>query len=117
MPDGSGQRPSRAKRPGTRRSTRQTSTVPARNGRSPVLRDRLTFLAERWTTEAGLSQKQLAERVHTKQPSIARLERARVLPKLDLLQRVARALGAEVVVSFRRIPSNRRRNRVASATR
>src|SRR5437660_122639 len=51
--------------------------------------------------KAGLSQKQLAERVHTKQPSIARLERARVLPKLDLLQRVARALGAEVVVTFR----------------
>ena len=67
--------------------------------------------------QAGLSQKQLAERVHTKQPSIARLERARVLPKLDLLQRVARALGAEVVVSFRRIPSNPRRNRVANATR
>src|SRR5882724_3705112 len=67
--------------------------------------------------QAGLSQKQLAERVHTKQPSIARLERARVLPKLDLLQRVARALGAEVVVSFRRIPSNPRRNRVASAIR
>ena len=45
---------------------------------------------------AGLSQKELAERVHTKQPSIARMERARVLPKLDLLQRVARALGARL---------------------
>jgi hypothetical protein len=41
MPDGSGQRPSRAKRPGTRRSTRQTHPVPARNGRSAVIRDRL----------------------------------------------------------------------------
>ena len=40
MPDGSGQRPSRAKRPGTRRSTRQT-TLPVRNGRSGVIRERL----------------------------------------------------------------------------
>lgn len=67
--------------------------------------------------KAGLSQKQLAERVHTKQPSIARLERARVLPRLDLLQRVARALGAEVVVSFRRIQSSPRRSRAESASR
>lgn len=67
--------------------------------------------------QAGLSQKQLAERVHTKQPSIARLERARVLPKLDLLQRVARALGAEVMVSFRRVRSSPRRSRVASAAK
>jgi hypothetical protein len=41
MPDGSGQRPSRAKRPGTRRSTRQTTPLPVRNGRSAVIRDRL----------------------------------------------------------------------------
>ena len=52
--------------------------------------------------KAGLSQKQLAERVRTKQPSIARLEGARAWPKLDLLQRVAHALGAEMIVSFRR---------------
>jgi ribosome-binding protein aMBF1 (putative translation factor) len=60
--------------------------------------------------KAGLSQKQLAERVRTKQPSIARLEGARAWPRLDLLQRVARALGAEMSVSFhqpRRIPHRR----------
>jgi len=67
--------------------------------------------------KAGLSQKQLAERVHTKQPSIARLERARVLPKLDFLQRVARPLGTEVVVSFRRVHPVGRRSRAASASR
>jgi len=61
--------------------------------------------------KAGLSQKQLAERVRTKQPSIARLEAARAWPKLDLLQRVARALGAEMVVSFRRPHAVSRRNR------
>lgn len=58
--------------------------------------------------KAGLSQKQLAERVRTKQPSIARIERARTLPRLDLLQRVAHALGAEMVVSFRRVQRARR---------
>jgi ribosome-binding protein aMBF1 (putative translation factor) len=58
--------------------------------------------------KAGLSQKQLAERVKTKQPSIARLEGARAWPKLDLLQRVARALGAEMIVSFRRPAAGRR---------
>ena len=61
--------------------------------------------------KAGLSQKQLAERVRTKQPSIARLESARAWPKLDLLQRVARALGAEMVVSFRRPHAAGRRSR------
>jgi ribosome-binding protein aMBF1 (putative translation factor) len=61
--------------------------------------------------KAGLSQKQLAERVRTKQPSIARLEGARAWPKLDLLQRVARALGAEMIVSFRRRQVVGRRNR------
>jgi HTH-type transcriptional regulator/antitoxin HipB len=58
--------------------------------------------------KAGLSQEQLAKRVRTKQPSIARMENARTVPKLDLLQRVARALGAEMVVSFRRVQAARR---------
>jgi ribosome-binding protein aMBF1 (putative translation factor) len=61
--------------------------------------------------KAGLSQKQLAERVKTKQPSIARLEGARAWPRLDLLQRVARALGAEMIVSFRRPHAAGRRSR------
>jgi len=64
--------------------------------------------------KAGLSQKQLAERVKTKQPSIARMEGARAWPRLDLLQRVARALGAEMVVGFRR-PRAGRRNRERDA--
>ena len=71
------------------------------------LAQQLKALRER----AGLSQKQLAERVHTKQPSIARLEGARAWPKLDLLQRVARALGAEMIVSFRRPHAAGRRSR------
>jgi len=45
-----------------------------------------------------LSQAQLAARVGTKQPAIARLESGRYLPRLDLLARVAAALGARLDV-------------------
>ncbi len=65
-------------------------------------------LAQQLKALRGLSQKQLAERVKTKQPSIARLEGARAWPRLDLLQRVARALGAEMIVGFRRPRAGRR---------
>jgi transcriptional regulator with XRE-family HTH domain len=46
----------------------------------------------------GLAQQQLAERVGTRQPSIARLESGREEPKLGFLRRVAEALGAKVEV-------------------
>jgi len=46
----------------------------------------------------GLTQQQLAERVGTRQPSIARLESGREEPKLGFLRRVAEALGAKVEV-------------------
>jgi DNA-binding XRE family transcriptional regulator len=46
----------------------------------------------------GLSQAELAQRVGTKQPSIARLESGRDEPTLSLLRRVAEALGARLEV-------------------
>jgi transcriptional regulator with XRE-family HTH domain len=46
----------------------------------------------------GLTQQQLAERVGTRQPSIARLESGREEPKLGFLRRVAEALGARLEV-------------------
>ena len=46
----------------------------------------------------GLTQEQLAEKVGTKQPSIARLESGRSTPSLDFLQRVAEALDAQVEI-------------------
>ena len=52
-------------------------------------------------TEQGLSQKELAERVHTGQPNISRLERANSNPSLHFLQRVAEALGSELEVRFK----------------
>jgi transcriptional regulator with XRE-family HTH domain len=48
----------------------------------------------------GLTQEQLAAKVGTKQPSIARLESGRSVPNLDFLCRVAAALGARVLVQI-----------------
>lgn len=48
----------------------------------------------------NLSQAELAERVGTKQPAIARLESGRVVPRLDLLQKIAAALGLELELRF-----------------
>ena len=49
---------------------------------------------------AGLSQVELARRAGTSQPSIARLERGLVSPTVISLDRIARALGAELVIDF-----------------
>ena len=46
----------------------------------------------------GLSQKQVAELVGTKQPSIARLESGQVAPRLSFLKRVVEALGGTLTV-------------------
>ncbi len=48
----------------------------------------------------GLTQKELAERIGTKQASISRLERASYKPNLGFLQRVAEALNARVEIRF-----------------
>jgi DNA-binding XRE family transcriptional regulator len=50
--------------------------------------------------QSQLSQAELAERVGTKQPAIARLESGRVVPRLDLLQKIAAALGRELEIRF-----------------
>src|SRR5260221_4366153 len=47
---------------------------------------------------AGLTQGELAARAGTKQPNIARLESGRVVPRLALLQKIARALGRRLDV-------------------
>jgi transcriptional regulator with XRE-family HTH domain len=48
----------------------------------------------------GLSQRELAERLGTTQSAVARLEAGNVSPSLPTLDRVAEALGVELVVSF-----------------
>ena len=49
----------------------------------------------------GLTQQQLAEMLHTKQASIARLESGSSLPSLSTVRRVAEALDAEFDIVLR----------------
>ena len=44
----------------------------------------------------GISQKELAELVGTKQPSIARLESGNTVPSFSFLNRIAQALGTSL---------------------
>ena len=56
----------------------------------------------------GISQAELARRLATSQSAIARLEAGGVDPKLATLDRLSRALGADLVVELRpREPINR----------
>jgi transcriptional regulator with XRE-family HTH domain len=48
----------------------------------------------------GLSQRELAERLGTTQSAVARLEAGNVSPTLPTLDKVAEALGVELVISF-----------------
>ena len=48
----------------------------------------------------GLSQRELAERLGTTQSAVARPEAGDVSPSLPTLDKVAEALGVELVVSF-----------------
>ena len=53
----------------------------------------------------GLSQRELAEKIGSTQPAIARLEAGGVAPSIDTLERIAGALGATLVVDFAISPS------------
>ena len=49
----------------------------------------------------GLTQEELAKKLHTKQASIARLESGSSLPSLSTVKRVAEALDAELDIVVR----------------
>ncbi|MFJ8017684.1 helix-turn-helix domain-containing protein [Streptomyces sp. NPDC096339] len=51
-------------------------------------------------TSLGWSQRRLAETAGMRQPHVSRLEAAKSLPSLDVLRRVAEAMGADLVVSL-----------------
>jgi len=51
-------------------------------------------------TAAGLAQTELARRMGTTQPGIARVEAGGSTPTLDLLDRVGKALGVELTLSI-----------------
>lgn len=57
---------------------------------------------------AGVSQAELAQRAGTSQPSIARLEKGQVSPTVITLDRIARALGTELVIDFEPGPEGNR---------
>lgn len=60
----------------------------------------------RWRRQAGLSQGELAAAVGTRQPQIARIERGRQSPRLDTLQAILAACGAELRAEARRRPAD-----------
>lgn len=51
-------------------------------------------------TEINMTQKELAEKIGTKQSSIARLESGNYNPTIQFLQKVANALGKKLCISF-----------------
>ena len=48
-----------------------------------------------------MTQRELAARAKTTQSAIARLESGGVIPKLDLLEKIAAAMGLRLTVDFR----------------
>ena len=50
--------------------------------------------------EKGLSQKELAEKIGTKQSAISRLENGDYNPSVELLSKIAKALDKELVIKF-----------------
>ena len=51
--------------------------------------------------QRGFTQKELAARIGSSQPALARLEAGGVTPSFDTLHRIAEALGLELVVDLR----------------
>ncbi len=51
--------------------------------------------------EKGLTQAEVAKRMHTKQSVISRVENARTVPSLSFLKRLAQVLNASLRVQFK----------------
>lgn len=66
-----------------------------------VVRATIAVMVKRARTQAGLTQAQLAVRAKTTQAVVARIEGGSAFtPSLDLLDRIARALGGRLSVEF-----------------
>ncbi|MDI6710282.1 MAG: helix-turn-helix domain-containing protein [Thermoanaerobacterales bacterium] len=61
----------------------------------------LAGLLIRLRNEAGLSQAELARRVGTTQSAIARMESGKVIPRLESLNKIARACGKRLEIQAR----------------
>lgn len=51
-------------------------------------------------TKRKMTQKQLAEKIGTEQPAIARLEGMGSVPTITLLKKIAESLGKKLVIKF-----------------
>ena len=71
---------------------RSDESAPRSNGRSE--------LVYRLRSDAGLTQTELAQRMATTQSAIARMEGGGTCPTLETLEKVASAVGAELVVGI-----------------
>jgi len=101
---------SKTKRRNPRIGRDALADVRARMKRDPRLRARIDAAVARATigvmvkrarTTAGLTQAQLAARAGTTQPVIARIEGGKAFTaSVDLLDRIARALGGRLTVEF-----------------
>lgn len=49
---------------------------------------------------AGLTQEEVAQRMHTTQGNVARMEAGRTMPSTRTLERFAEAVGAKLKISF-----------------
>ena len=98
--------PSRGRRPAGEptRSPRRPSPRAAPDAFSRYERARTAIMVGSAVRAArlrsGVSQAELARRAGTSQPSIARLEKGQVSPTVISLDRIARALGSELVIDF-----------------
>lgn len=59
-------------------------------------------------SRAGLTQEELARKMGTTQPVVARLESGRARPSMRTLERLAQATGSRVRISFEPIHAKRR---------
>jgi transcriptional regulator with XRE-family HTH domain len=56
---------------------------------------------------AGLTQEELARRMGTTQPVVARLESGRTHPSMQTLERLAEATGSRLLISFAPLEAKR----------
>jgi transcriptional regulator with XRE-family HTH domain len=63
---------------------------------------------------AGLTQQQLARRMGTTQPVVARLESGRVRPSMRTLDRLPQATGSRLLIGFSPITGRKRRARASA---
>ena len=81
----------------TEREARDPAFKAAREEMRPQFEFRRALIGAR--IEAGLTQRQMAERLGVKQSALARWEAGQTMPTLDTLYRVAKALNLDFTIT------------------